>query len=69
MPYHIFSLQDVDPRINENSYTNDPVIMKQALNARQDKRKYYENLNKRIAADASVVGGVISLIPHPAGKL
>lgn len=57
MPYPIFSLQDVDPRNNQNSYTNDPVIMKQALNYREAKRKYYEDLNKRIAAGASVLGG------------
>lgn len=48
MPYPIFSLQDVDPRSNENSYTNDPVIMKQALAAREAKRKYYEDQIKRI---------------------
>jgi hypothetical protein len=69
MSYPIFSLQDVDPRSNENSYTNDPVIMKQALDAREAKRKYYEEQNKRIAAGASVVGGGISLIPHPATKI
>ena len=48
MPYPILSLQDVDPRSNENSYTNDPVIMKQALAAREAKRKYYEDQIKRI---------------------
>lgn len=57
MPYPIFSLQDVDPRSNENSYTNDPTIMKQALEIREAKRRYYEEQNKRIAAGASVVGG------------
>lgn len=69
MPYPIFSLQDVDPRSNENSYTNYPVIMKQALDYREAKRKYYEDLNKRIAAGASVVGSGVSLIPHPAAKI
>lgn len=68
-PYPIFSLQDVDPRSNEHSYTNDPVIMKQALEIREAKRKYYEDQNKRLAAGASVVGGGISLIPHPAAKI
>ena len=69
MPYPIFSLQDVDPRSNHNSYITDPVIMKQALDAREAKRRYYEEQNKRIAAGASVIGGGISLIPHPAGKI
>lgn len=27
-PYPIFSLQDVDPRSNKQSFTTDPVIMK-----------------------------------------
>lgn len=48
MAHPIFSLQDVDPRSNEHSYTNDPVIMKQALEAREAKRKYYEDQIKRI---------------------
>lgn len=68
MPYPIFSLQDVDPRSNEHSYTNDPVIMQQALNAREAKQRYYENQNKRLASALSVVGGGISLIPHPVAK-
>lgn len=55
--YPIFSLQDVDPRSNENSYTNDPIIMQQAIDAREAKRRYYENKNKRIASGISVVGG------------
>lgn len=57
MSYPIFSLQDVDPRSNEHSYTNDPVIMQQALNAREAKQRYYENQNKRLASALSVVGG------------
>lgn len=68
MAYPIFSLQDVDPRSNENSYINDPTIMKQALEIREAKRRYYEEQNKRVASGLSVVGG-ISLIPHPAAKI
>lgn len=56
MSYPILSLQDVDPRSNKSSYTNDPIIMKQAFDAREAKRKYYEDQNKRIASGASVVG-------------
>lgn len=67
--FPIYSLEDVDPRSNPTSVTNDPTIMKQAIKLREDKRKYYENLNKRIASGASVVGGGISLIPHPAAKV
>ena len=68
-PYPIYSLQDVDPRSNKHSYTTDPVIMQQALDIREAERKYYEDLNKRIASGASTVGGIISLIPHPAAKI
>ena len=68
-PYPIFSLQDVDPRSNKQSFTTDPVIMKQALDAREAERKYYEDLYKRVASGASTVGGIISLIPHPAAKI
>lgn len=42
MPYPIFSLQDVDPRFNERSYTNDEAVMKQAINNRKNKQ------NKRL---------------------
>lgn len=38
MPHPIFSLQDVDPRFNERSYTNDAAIMKQAINIRKNKQ-------------------------------
>lgn len=68
-PYPIYSLQDVDPRSNKHSYTTDPVIMQQALDMREAERKYYEDLHKRVAAGASTVGGIISLIPHPAAKI
>lgn len=58
MAYPIFSLQDVDPRSNETSYTNDPEIMQQAIDSRESKRKYYENQKQRFASGLSVLGGV-----------
>lgn len=58
----IYSLEDVDPRFNYELRRK----LNDAINLND---KHQEQRNRRLASGASVIGGVISLFPHPAAKI
>ena len=65
MPFPIFTLQDVDPRFNETAISNNAEVMQQAQQIKDDKKKYKEQTNRRLASGLSSAGAVIGLIPTP----
>lgn len=75
MTVPIFSLQDVDP-YNQGLMSNDPNTHKKAVkfysnphNIYEYNRSHAEARSRKIASTTSAIGGVISLIPHPATRI